>query len=138
MCREMFSLLALLELYAASYIDADAYFVSKNEQTTLGSQQTPPKDRLLGYLQLVNLIKKGKSSSSAAGKENESMPSYVTTSGGPARKSAKEMVTLLSKLNFSVENDLQKLKGIQVDDNFLTALSDHIDQIEKNHADKVF
>jgi hypothetical protein len=134
----MFSLLALLELYAASYIDADAYFVSKNEQTTLGSQQTPPKDRLLGYLQLVNLIKKGKSSSSAAGKENESMPSYVTTSGGPTRKSAKEMVTLLSKLNFSVENDLQKLKGIQVDDNFLTALSDHIDQIEKNHADKVF
>ena len=47
------------------------------------------------------------------------------------------MFTLLSKLNFSAESDLKKLKGMQADDNFLTALSEHIGQIERNHADKV-
>jgi hypothetical protein len=52
MTRELFQLVAVLELYNAAYIEADAHFTSSTYIST------NPRDRLLGYLQLVNLAKK--------------------------------------------------------------------------------
>ena len=52
MTRELFQLVAILELYNAAYIEADSHFISS---VYVASN---PKERLPGYLQLVNMTKK--------------------------------------------------------------------------------
>ena len=50
--KDLFMLLALLELYSSAYLDADFHFSKANIKSS-GSKQMPPRDRLLSYLQLV-------------------------------------------------------------------------------------
>jgi hypothetical protein len=51
MSKELFQLVGLLELYGAAYIEADAFFTSSVYVSS------NPRDRLLGYLQLINMAK---------------------------------------------------------------------------------
>ena len=55
MSKELFQLLAILELYSSAYLEADIAF-SRHHSTS--SVVIPPKDRLICYLQLVSQIKK--------------------------------------------------------------------------------
>jgi hypothetical protein len=61
MAKELFQLVGILELYGAAYIEADAYFTSSVYVSS------NPRDRLLGYLQLINMAKR-----KPIGKENTS------------------------------------------------------------------
>ena len=45
--KDLFMLLALLELYSAAYMEADVYF---SRQNSMSSVVHPPKDRLICYL----------------------------------------------------------------------------------------
>ena len=69
--RDLFQLVALLELYSAAYLEADCYF---SRQNSLSSVVNPPTDRLICYLQLVNSIKKPL--------RNESRSTASTSNGG--------------------------------------------------------
>ena len=53
--KDLFHLVALLELYSSAYLDADCYFARAHSMSTVVN---PPKDRLLCYLQLVGQIKR--------------------------------------------------------------------------------
>ena len=53
--RDLFQLIALLELHSAAYQEADCHFSRKN---SLSAVVNPPKDRLICYLQLVKSLKK--------------------------------------------------------------------------------
>ena len=45
--KDLFQLVAILELYSTAYLEADVYFARANSMSTVVN---PPKDRLLCYL----------------------------------------------------------------------------------------
>ena len=47
MQRDLFTLVAILELYSSAYLEADCYFARAHSVSTVAN---PPKDRLLCYL----------------------------------------------------------------------------------------
>ena len=50
--KDLFTLLAILELYSSAYLDADNYF-ARAQTASSSTANKPPKDRLFSYLQLV-------------------------------------------------------------------------------------
>ena len=91
MAREIFQLLAVLELYGAAYIEADAYFTSSVYVSS------NPRDRLLGYLQLINMARK----KGSGGKENVVASDQPTAAVAPKKKDLN-----LNSLDLSTLADL--------------------------------
>ena len=45
--KDLFTLVAILELYSSAYLEADCYFARSGSMSTVAN---PPRDRLLCYL----------------------------------------------------------------------------------------
>ena len=45
--KDLFTLVAILELYSSAYLDADCYFARSHNMSSVAN---PPRDRLLCYL----------------------------------------------------------------------------------------
>ena len=50
--KDLFMLLAIIELHSSAYLDADYHF-SKAQQASSSTASKPPRDRFLSYLQLI-------------------------------------------------------------------------------------
>ena len=56
--KDLFMMLAILELYSSAYLEADNHF-SRAQSASSSTANRPSKDRLISYMQLIGQIKKG-------------------------------------------------------------------------------
>ena len=118
--KDLFMLLAILELQSSAYIDADFHF----SKPSSGNGSKPPRDRLLSYLSLIGQFKKGgqtgrRGSSTMIG----SAASQRTSSS--SRKSEKMTmpplidIRKLKRVDLSNAEEFFKLKGAVLDEHLL-------------------
>ena len=120
--KDLFVLVALLELYSSAYLDADCYFSKNQTESQTSAAGFMPRDRLLTYLQLVRSVKRG-----GRGRRNSSMmgdaASERTNSSGrfSERSSAQQQVNIknLRHIDLSNPEDFFKLKGAVLDEHIL-------------------
>jgi len=104
MAKEMFQVLGLLEIYSAAYMESDVYF-SRTAQNA-GGVALAPRDRLICYLQMIKNLKKASSSTYVNSGQSTNLDSQAN----------------FENLDFLDQQDLQKLKGLKINDNFITKL----------------
>ena len=126
--RDLFQLVAMLEIYSQAYLEADQYF---SRQVSLSSVTKPPKDRLICYLQLIKSIKKPQRGTSQKQQLNESASSGARSDSRGRKVNFQEWSQSEQYLgiDFSSKEDLMKLKGTAITEAF-------INYIVKNFGNK--
>ncbi len=130
--KDLFTLLALLELYSSAYLEADCYFARAHNTSSIVN---PPKDRLLCYLQLVSHIKKAATTQmlqARKAKNESSLDTSQSSGGGSDRRSASTSrssaassqmdISAIKSMDLSNAEELLKLKGVTMDEQILRHL----------------
>ena len=112
--KDLFTLVALLELYSSAYVEADCYFARAH---SMSSVVNPPRDRLLCYLQLVSQLKRV-ATEKRKPRGMESASSARTSSTSRA-SSINVDVNALKNTDLSDAEELFKLKGSALDEPIL-------------------
>ena len=122
MSKELFQLVAILELYSSSYLEADVAFARHH---TTSSIVNPPKDRLLCYLQLVSQIKRlAKQGADGLKKKTNSSVSVLSRSQSAVSKQVEIKEVELGDLDISDSRQMkEKLSGATLTDQTIEQLS---------------
>ena len=119
--KDLFMLLAILELHSSAYIDADCHFSKAN----LKSGGKPPRDRLLTYLQLIGQFKKAGQHAGRRGRGSDMGSAASQRTASSSKLSEKIImpplidIRKLKRVDLSNAEEFFKLKGAILDEHLL-------------------
>ena len=122
--KDLFTMLALLELYSSAYLEADNFF-ARAQSASSATANKPSKDRLFSYMQLIGQLKKGPSARKGPRKSQMGSAASQRTASS-SRASEKAIVTsppinikALKKVDLTNAEEFFKLKGAVLDEHLL-------------------